>query len=97
MSEQGVRWQKPLKGTLHLSRTNGFFLGGGKNLVNTYYDTAERLGVRVVYDASVIGLERRGRTVESVVYEGAGTPARVRCGAVVVAAGGWVTVKVFGT
>jgi tricarballylate dehydrogenase len=89
MSEQGVRWQKPLKGTLHLSRTNGFFLGGGKNLVNTYYDTAERLGVRVVYDASVIGLERRGRTVESVVYESAGTPARVRCGAVVVAAGGF--------
>ena len=44
MSEQGVRWQRPLKGTLHLSRTNGFFLGGGKNLVNIYYDTAERLG-----------------------------------------------------
>ena len=53
MAEQGVRWQKPLTGTLHLSRTNGFFFGGGKKLLNTYYDTARRLGVRVVYDATV--------------------------------------------
>ena len=30
MTGHGVRWQQPLKGTLHLSRTNGFFLGGGK-------------------------------------------------------------------
>ncbi|MCC7106453.1 MAG: FAD-binding protein, partial [Chloroflexi bacterium] len=26
----GVRWQLPLKGTLHLARTNVFMLGGGK-------------------------------------------------------------------
>ncbi len=89
MSEQGVHWQKPLKGTLHLARTNGFFLGGGKNLVNTYYDTVERLGVRVVYETSVVGFELRERAVQAVVYERAGAVERLRCGAVIVAAGGF--------
>src|SRR6202022_4687254 len=56
MEAQGVRWQPALTGTLHLSRTNLFFLGGGKNVVNTYYDTAIRLGVRVRYDATVTAL-----------------------------------------
>ena len=30
MPANGVRWQKPLRGTLHLTRTNLFMLGGGK-------------------------------------------------------------------
>ncbi|HXF74929.1 MAG TPA: FAD-dependent oxidoreductase, partial [Methylomirabilota bacterium] len=34
MAAQGVRWQKPLSGTLHLARTNLFMLGGGKAMVN---------------------------------------------------------------
>ena len=89
MSEQGVRWQRPLKGTLHLSRTNGFFLGGGKNLVNTYYDTAARLGVRIVYDATVVGFSRGDRGIDAASYERAGELHEVRCGAVVVAAGGF--------
>ena len=38
-------------GTLQPRRTNAFFLGGGKALVNAYYHTAERLGVDVLYDA----------------------------------------------
>src|SRR6202035_4353742 len=29
MAAHGVRWQPPLRGTLSLSRTNRFFLGGG--------------------------------------------------------------------
>jgi tricarballylate dehydrogenase len=49
----GVRWQGALKGTLQLNRTNAFFLGGGKALVNTYYGTAARLGVDAVYEAEV--------------------------------------------
>ena len=53
MTEHGVRWQQPLTGTLHLGRTNRFFLGGGKALVNTYYQTAEAMGVQVEYEASV--------------------------------------------
>ena len=47
MSQHGARWQQPLTGTLHLGRTNRFFLGGGKALLNAYYRTAERHGITV--------------------------------------------------
>jgi tricarballylate dehydrogenase len=57
MRRFGVRFQPALRGTLHLARTNAFFLGGGKALMNTYYAAAERLGLRIVYDAEVVGLE----------------------------------------
>ncbi len=34
MPANGVRWQKPLRGTLHLTRSNLFMLGGGKAMMN---------------------------------------------------------------
>ena len=37
MQRHGVRFQAPLGGTLQLARTNAFFLGGGKALMNAYY------------------------------------------------------------
>jgi len=37
LEARGVRFQKALSGTLHLGRTNAFFLGGGKALVNALY------------------------------------------------------------
>jgi tricarballylate dehydrogenase len=36
----GGRLQPSLRGTLHLGRTNAFFLGGGKALMNSYYSAA---------------------------------------------------------
>src|SRR3954451_13874141 len=54
--EQGVRWQPSLGGTLSLGRTNSFFLGGGRAMLNALYLTAERLGVYVEYDAEVTDL-----------------------------------------
>src|SRR5215217_546838 len=69
MTEHGVRWQPALKGTLHLSRTNLFFLGGGKALVNTYYQTAEQMGIEVRYDACVDELLLDGSRVEGVVVK----------------------------
>src|SRR3954465_14612509 len=51
---QGVRWQPSLGGTLSLGRTNSFFLGGGRSMLNALYLTAERLGVEVGYDAEVV-------------------------------------------
>jgi len=89
MARQGVRWQKPLTGTLSLARTNGFFLGGGKHLVNTYYDTAQRLGVEVRYGATVRAFELDGDRVASVVYERFDREHRLACGAAVIAAGGF--------
>src|SRR5258707_6950694 len=55
--EQGVRWQPSLGGTLSLGRTNSFFLGGGRAMLNALYLTAERLGGEVLYDAEVLDLQ----------------------------------------
>jgi tricarballylate dehydrogenase len=57
MMRHGVHFQAPLSGTLHLSRTNAFFMGGGKALVNAYYRSAEKLGVQIRYNAPVDSLE----------------------------------------
>ena len=89
MEAHGCRFQAPLRGTLNLSRTNAFFLGGGKALMNAYYRTAQQLGVQIVYNAEVSDLKLdNGRFVSASV--GAGdAAAQVRAKAVVVAAGGF--------
>ncbi len=57
IAEQGVRFQPSLGGTLSLGRTNSFFLGGGRAMLNALYRTAEELGVEVAYETEVIDLE----------------------------------------
>ena len=57
MGRYGVRFQSALRGTLHLSRTNAFFLGGGKAVMNSYYAAADRLGIDVMYDTEVVGID----------------------------------------
>ena len=52
-----MRWQPSLGGTLSLGRTNSFFLGGGRAMLNALYLTAEKLGVEILYDAEVTDLE----------------------------------------
>ena len=57
IAEQGVRFQPSLGGTLSLGRTNSFFLGGGRAMLNALYRTAEKLGVEVAYETEVVDLE----------------------------------------
>src|ERR1700748_2095330 len=57
MRKHGVNFQPSLSGTLHLSRTNAFFMGGGKALVNAYYRSATELGVEIRYETPVDSLE----------------------------------------
>jgi tricarballylate dehydrogenase len=57
MRKHGVRFQAPLSGTLHVARTNAFFMGGGKALINAYYHSAEKLGIDILYDSPVDDLE----------------------------------------
>ena len=89
MARFGVRFQPPLRGTLHLGRTNAFFLGGGKALMNSAYAAAERLGVRVAYNADVIGLSIRDGRFESATVRMAAGDVEVRARSVVLAAGGF--------
>src|ERR1700760_2343826 len=60
MRSHGVHFQPPLSGALHVARTNAFFMGGGKALVNAYYRSAQDLGVAVRYDTPVERLELDG-------------------------------------
>jgi len=85
MRRHGVHFQPPLSGALHVARTNAFFMGGGKALVNAYYRSAEKLGVRVRYEAPVERLEiEDGRFVAAHVGG-----ERIEAGACVLAAGGF--------
>ena len=85
MRRHGVRFQPSLSGTLHLSRTNAFFMGGGKALVNAYYRSAEALGVQVRYDAPVDRIETAdGRFVAAHAGN-----ERIEARACVVASGGF--------
>jgi len=85
MRKHGVHFQPPLSGALHVARTNAFFMGGGKALVNAYYRSAERLGVHIRYEAPVGRLELDGdRFVAAWVGE-----ERLTARACVLAAGGF--------
>jgi tricarballylate dehydrogenase len=87
--EQGVRWQPSLGGTLSLGRTNSFFLGGGRAMLNALYLTAEQLGIDVLYDAEVLDLEiTDGMFLSAALKQGDGR-VDVRASAMVAAAGGF--------
>src|SRR5262245_24665734 len=85
MQRHGVRFQPSLSGTLQLSRTNAFFMGGGKALVNAYYRSAQALGVQVRYEMPVQRIELHdGRFVAAWAGN-----ERVEARACIVAAGGF--------
>ena len=87
MEKNGVRWQPPLKGTLHL-HTNRFFLGGGKAMMNAYYRTAAKAGIEIRYSSSVVSLTLAGDTCTAVRVESGGAEVDVATNALIVASGG---------
>lgn len=89
MKSHGVRFQPPLGGTLHLGRTNAFFLGGGKALMNAYYAAAKQLGIRVLYNAEVTDLNIRDGKFESGRVLIHAQPTEFRAKALVAASGGF--------
>lgn len=86
---QGVRFQPSIGGTLSLGRTNSFFLGGGRAMLNALYLTAETLGVEILYEAEVVGLDIADGAFRSAVFRRGGGFARVRAASLVAAAGGF--------
>jgi tricarballylate dehydrogenase len=87
MEAHGVLWQRPMNGTLHL-HTNRFFLGGGKAMMNSYYETARRAGVEIRTGASVEHLDLAGGRCTSVSYRIGTDEHTAQAGAVVVCSGG---------
>jgi tricarballylate dehydrogenase len=88
ITQQGVRWQPSLGGTLSLGRTNAFFLGGGRAMLNALYRTAAQLGVEIRYGAEVIDLEIRDGMFLSASIGGQ-NPASIRARTLVAASGGF--------
>jgi tricarballylate dehydrogenase len=89
MTANGVRCQKPLRGTLHLARTNLFMLGGGKAMMNAYYDVAARLGVEIFYECDVQQLTMRDGEWLSAVALCNGAWQELAAKTVVIASGGF--------
>lgn len=89
MVSHGVRFQPSLSGALHTARTNAFFMGGGKALVNAYYRSAEALGVQVRYDSPVRRIEVRNGQFVAAWAGRAGIEERIEARSCVLAAGGF--------
>ena len=89
MSAHGAHWQQPLAGTLHLGRTNRWFLGGGKALLNAYYQTAARNGISVRYNTLVEDLVIENNRFEAVRLKSGDGEELIRGRAVIAAAGGY--------
>lgn len=89
MEAHGVHFQPSLSGTLSLSRTNAFFLGGGKALVNAYYNTCADLGVEAVYEAEVTHIALKGGRFTGLDATINGEAHRIEGRALVLASGGF--------
>jgi tricarballylate dehydrogenase len=87
--DQGVRWQPSLGGTLSLGRTNSFFLGGGRAMLNALYRTAEELGVEILYDAEVVDLDIKDGMFLSATFKQGEGRASAKAATLVAAAGGF--------
>jgi tricarballylate dehydrogenase len=89
MTKRGCYFQPSMRGTLHLARTNAFFLGGAKALMNAYYATARRLGVEILYEAEAQDLEIQDGHFSSAVFIYMGFIQNVKAKSVIVASGGF--------
>lgn len=89
MEQHGIHFQPSLTGTLSLSRTNAFFLGGGKSLVNAYYNAIEDLGATIVYDAEVKEVAINNNHFDHLTVQIDNQPVQIDAKSVVLASGGF--------
>ena len=89
MEAHGCHFQPAMRGTLHLARTNAFFLGGGKALINAYYATAEKMGVDILYNAEVRDLKIHNGLFSSASVKIEGDIRELHAKSVIVASGGF--------
>jgi len=89
LAARGVRFQPALKGTLGLARTNAFFLGGGKALLNALYAHAEAIDVDCRWDAEVCDIQIDQGEVSAVQVKYNATISTIAAGGAVIASGGF--------
>ena len=89
MVAHGAMFQPSMRGTLHLGRTNSFFLGGGRGLMNGYYAFAKKNGIDIMYESPVVDIAMEGSVFKSVTIKNAeGRHIQIYGKTVVIAAGG---------
>ncbi len=86
LGARGVRFQPALTGTLNLGRTNAFFLGGGRAMLNSLCRHAEGLGVVFRYDTEVSAMNLDDGFCEGVTL---GDNTEVTATKVIATAGGF--------
>ncbi len=89
MQSNGVYFQPSLKGTLSLGRTNAFFLGGGKALLNAYYNRAKSLGIEFLYETKAIHLRLGYNKIEQVDLQNSKGVFSVYPKSIIVGSGGF--------
>lgn len=89
LSARGVRFQPALSGTLNLGRTNAFFLGGGRAMLNALCRHAETVGVQFIYDAEVDDVQLTDGFCEGIVVNWNDRRLTLSCKQLVTAAGGF--------
>ena len=93
MQAKKMHFQPSLSGTLSLARTNAFFLGGGKALLNSYYLYAENQGIKIYYEADVTALHIDGQRVREITVNYQGKNHKIQPKAVIAASGGFESNK----
>ena len=89
LKKRGVRYQPALSGTLSLNRTNAFFLGGGKTLLNQLYSYAERIGIEIIYDAEVQSVDLHENRIQNIVVTIKGIEMKFKIKTLIAACGGF--------
>ena len=89
MMKHKIVLKHAVKGAFHYNTANAFILGGGKQLLNTYYDVVEKLGVQVVYETMVNDITRNQDNTLSLNVESNGSSFNLETDSLIVASGGF--------
>lgn len=89
MSKHNIVFKQEIKGTLNLNRTNAFFIGGGKALVNSYYNLIEKLGVKVMYSAELVDMKVSDNEFKNLTAKVNGKKTLIEAKNVIICSGGF--------
>lgn len=87
--DRGIKFQGALGGTLSLGRTNAFFLGGGRAMLNALYRTAIKLKVKCLCDTEVLKLNIIDNKFKSAVLKENDIETKINAKALIIASGGF--------
>jgi tricarballylate dehydrogenase len=89
MENRGVKFKKEIRGTLNLTRTNVFFMGGGKSLVNIYHNYLSKHGISVLYDSEVKDINIVENKIKSVTIKTGSNINEISANSFIICSGGF--------